>query len=331
MKTKKAVIVLLSLPIMLCAFNFCSGSKPDAVIIEPDRTLDEPLPAAGDRTAAGQNYSKNKSEQEYVHKFGIIFKYDMETFRFYFDNKDTTPVEMIGWSKDGLFACRYKSFDATIFRRFTDLESPPDEYIVEHPARYSLVIIDAVTNEIIERDSIVIGEGFIGIVGENSTSYLYDEKEQPGLRGNTANLNEILEGYKIKWEELLRKHNIAGRAGDLLADNFQTGLSDFPINNYSCWFDYDKDNNSSDPFESESIIKWKLMTGNDAVQKIISEHDEKTGIWHIIGSKILGYYKNPYENSIVVVVSYYRYNDYSDFNNLWGTLNLVVCNMDDII
>jgi hypothetical protein len=37
MKTKKAVIVLLSLPLMLCTLGFCSGQKPNTDISEPDR------------------------------------------------------------------------------------------------------------------------------------------------------------------------------------------------------------------------------------------------------------------------------------------------------
>jgi len=147
--------------------------------------------------------SKNKTGQEYIYELGIFFKYDRETFRLYFDNKHNTPVEMIGWSKNGLFACRYRSFYANIFRDYTDgLRSPPSEYISELPAQYSLVIINTVTNEIVEKDSIAIGEGVIGIVGEKSISYLYDEKEWPDLIGNNANLDEVLESYRNKWEAL---------------------------------------------------------------------------------------------------------------------------------
>lgn len=292
-----------------------------------------PLLIGCSKNESEQEYSKNEAEQEYIHEVGVLTKYDMETFRLYFDNKHTTPVEMIGWSKDGLFACRYKSFNASIVRRYTDLESPPSEYIAESPARYSFVIIDTVANEIIEQDSIVIGDNFIGIVGEYGVSALYDEKERPDRKGYTANLNEIIAGYKIKWEGLLKKHNIIGRVDDFLANNFKDSLLNFPIKNYSCWFDYDKDKNPSDLFEifeRGSIIKWKLMIGNDVVQKIIGEYDETTRRWHIIGSKILGYYKNPYKNSIVVVVSYYRNDNTFEFNTLRGTLKFFACNIGDI-
>jgi hypothetical protein len=73
------------------------------------------------------------------------------------------------------------------------------------------------------------------------------------------------------------------------------------------------------------------MIGNDVVKKIISKNDEKVWAERIIGSKILGYYKNPYENSIVVVANYYRYTSYRESDTLWGTLNLFGYNMDDIV
>ncbi|MDR1466506.1 MAG: hypothetical protein LBI40_02670, partial [Treponema sp.] len=173
----------------------------------------------------------------------------------------------------------------------------------------------------------------IGIVEENSISYLYDENEEPNLIGNNANLKEILESYRIKWEALLKIHNIIGRVDDLLANNFQTSLLDFPIDNYSCWFNYIIDSDKyKDIFDLDrrDIIKWKLMIGNNAVQKIISENDEEVWAEHIVGSKILGYYKNPYENSIVIVLNYYRYTSYPESDTLWGTLNLFSYNIDDI-
>jgi hypothetical protein len=289
------------------------------------------------KNKTGAEHSQSETEQEYIHKFGFFFNDEMETFRRYFDNNHNMPVEAIGWSKDGLFAYRYKSFNANIFREYTDLESPPREYIAEFPARYSLVIINTVTNEIIEEDSIEIGEGVIGTVEENSIFYLYDENEWRDLEGDTANLNEILETYKNKWEGLLQKHNIIGRVDDLLADNFQAGLSDFPIDNYSCWFDYtiesDEDNYLSELdriYKRKDVVKWKLMIGNNAAQKIIGENDEIVMAFDMIGSKILGYYKNPFENTIVVVASYYWYTDYPESDTLWGTVNLFSCNMDNI-
>ena len=72
------------------------------------------------------------------------------------------------------------------------------------------------------------------------------------------------------------------------------------------------------------------MIGNAFIKKIISKNDEYVWENEIIGSKILGYYKNPYENSIVIVVNYYKYTDYAESDTVWGTLNFFVFNMDDI-
>jgi len=76
------------------------------------------------------------------------------------------------------------------------------------------------------------------------------------------------------------------------------------------------------------IIKWKLTIGNGIVQKIISEDNTKVWFGKRIGSKILGYYKNPYGNSIVVVTNHYTHTRYPENDTLWGTLNLFGCNLD---
>lgn len=273
--------------------------------------------------------SKNETGEEYIYELGILFKHDRETFKLHFDNKNYTPIEMIGWSRDGLFAYRYRSFDANIFRNYKDFTSPSAEQISEFPAQYSFVIMNTITNEIIEKDSIAIGNGIIGIVEKNSISYLYDKNEHPDSRSNarsSANLQEILESYKTKWEALLKKYNIAGSIDDLLVNNFQTNLLDFPIDDYSCWFDYVIKSDK----HREDIIQWKLMIGNNVIQKIIGENDDGVREDQIIGRKILGYYKNPYENSIVVVLNYYRYTSYSEADTLWGTLNVFSFNIDNI-
>jgi len=265
------------------------------------------------------NFFTNKKafsrEQEYIHEFGIFSKRTSDKFRLHLDNKQNTPIEMIGWSKNGLFACRYRNDD--------------DWY----PAKYSLVIFDTVNNKIIEEDAIIIVEGLIGIVEEKRISFFYDEDERPDLIGYTANFNNILGEYRAKWEELLKKHDIIGRVDDVLSSNFQTDLLDFPIDNYSCWYDYviKTDNNKSiNSKKRTDIIKWKLMIGNDTIQEIICANDSRVNYDFIIGSKILGYYKSPYENKIVVVTSYYRYIGYSEADTILGIVNLFGYNLDKI-
>ena len=72
------------------------------------------------------------------------------------------------------------------------------------------------------------------------------------------------------------------------------------------------------------------MIGNGIVKKIIRKNDVSVRAESIIGSKILGYYKNPYAHSIVVVANYYRYISYPESDTLWGTLNFFAYNMDNI-
>jgi hypothetical protein len=49
-------------------------------------------------------------------------------------------------------------------------------------------------------------------------------------------------------------------------------------------------------------------------------------VWtdHIIGSKILGFYKNPYDNTIVVVINKYRFISNMESDTLLDTLDFLL-------
>jgi hypothetical protein len=109
----------------------------------------------------------------------------------------------------------------------------------------------------------------------------------------------------------------------------------FPINNFNCWFDYqitrktefDEDWNND---ITSGTINWKLIIGNNTIQKKISESSGGYGgnsFWNIYGIKILGYYKSPYENRIVVVKTSYHWVSYSGGYYSVG-LDLFGCNMN---
>jgi hypothetical protein len=65
MKTKKAVIVLLSLPVILFTINFCSSSKPNMDIIEPGGIAGESLPdgKGGTTLESVPTYTKDDGSQ----------------------------------------------------------------------------------------------------------------------------------------------------------------------------------------------------------------------------------------------------------------------------
>jgi len=215
------------------------------------------------------------------------------------DTNPFTEIEKIGWSAKGFFAYRCRSY----------LDNGQGTGWV-----YSLKIINAVTDEIIEEDSIE----------------LYDpEDESEKISDNLSR------EYKTKWNKILEKHNITERIDDPISENFQTDLLKFPINNFNCWFDYQvKRKTNFDEDWDEDItydtVNWKLIIGNNTIQKKISENFDEYKIpffGNISGRKILGYYKSPYENRIVVVTTNYFWYSYSG-GYYSVRLDLFGCNMN---
>jgi len=216
------------------------------------------------------------------------------------DTNPFTDIEMIGWSEKGfLFACRYRCY----------LDNGQGTGWV-----YSLRIINTVTDETIEEDSIE----------------LYDPEDE------TDKIPGALSGeYKVKWNKMLEKHNIAGRVNDPVSEKFKKDLLKFPVNNFNCWFDYQvKRKTNFDEDWGEDItydtVTWKLIIGNTAIQKKISEKTDEYKVpffGNVSGRKILGYYKSPYENRIVVITTNYFWYSYSGGYYSVG-LDVFGCNMD---
>jgi len=215
------------------------------------------------------------------------------------DTNPYTEIEKIGWSDKGLFAYRYRCY----------LDTGKGTGWV-----YSLAIINTVTDEIIEHDSIE----------------LYDPEDEPEEMPA-----DLLGEYKTKWNKLLEKHNIAGRVDDPVSEKFKNDFLKFPIDNFNCWFDYQMKRNTD--FNENwgqdityNTVNWKLVIGNNTIQKKISENSGGYGgnpFLNIHGKKILGYYKSPYENRIVVVTTDYSWVSYSGGYYSVG-LDLFGCNMN---
>jgi hypothetical protein len=168
-----------------------------------------------------------------------------------------------GWSADGLFSCQY------LIHRGTGGE------------KTILKIVDTISDEIL-RESVKEIEFF---------SVQYEE--------------EIVVTAKNNAEERLRNHKELGEISLFKKDLGDVVLPQaFPLvegsQKYSCWFNYTVEKlNEGD---ARSIIKWKLYAGNGFGSKVISSGEYKTYEGVISGKRIVGYYKSPYEDRIVIVV-----------------------------
>ena len=200
-------------------------------------------------------------------------------------------IEVVGWSENGLFA--YRSRHHREDGRFGGWV-------------YSFVIIDTNNNEVLKRDFI-----------EMSSWMFFDGEYVPV----TEEILGYLSGeYKTKWNAILEENNINGRIDNPFESVFQYNLLDFPIDSFYSWF------------EVPDIIEWKLILGNNTIQKIISENTmEEDHRWdNIYARKILGYFKSPYENKIVIAVGRYYWGAFSGGFSFAG-IELFSFNMDDIL
>lgn len=214
---------------------------------------------------------------EYQEEIENDFVRNIEKTKSELDKNWYSPFEMIGWSRNGLFA----------YRKGHWVDAMPGW-------SYSLIIINTITDEIIEKDEIYI--------------HGLDEVDMDSI--NTV---------KNKWNALLERHHITGRVENPYSDNFNTNLLIFPIDNFSCWFDYTI--TITDSWAYDNSIEWQIKIGNNVVQKVIGDTSE--GIDILEGRKILGYYMSPYENRIVVITNYY----FTYFGPGCG-LDIFGCNMD---
>lgn len=137
---------------------------------------------------------------------------------------------------------------------------------------YRFKIVNTINDEIIERDTIESWEA-------------YNEEE--------------VGRYRIKWNSLLEKHNIVGRAVDPCAEIDGNDIILFPLQNYECWFNYSASDYSIVNDETP-VYNWKLIIGNEFVQKTITQQITRDRIF--VRVRILGYCKSPFENRIAVFV-----------------------------
>ncbi|MCL2245271.1 MAG: hypothetical protein FWC03_12535 [Treponema sp.] len=251
-------------------------------------------------TIAGREFISAEKQQYFIRSNTDLEGYEMEILKL--DTNPYTSIEMIGWSNNGLFAYRTRYLhDSGMWGGWI----------------YSLVIINSVTDEIIERELFIAGDTenyeYYQDVAKNLDATLLPEEIH----------NEISREHIAKWNAILRNYKISGDVGNPIAGDFVNNLLEFPINKYYCWFD------DLESAADKDAYKWMLLIGNDIIQKTISEGKDNlyTNMHNINGRKILGYYKSPYENRIIVVTIYY---DWIAFSGGYHTveLDLFGCNMN---
>jgi hypothetical protein len=182
-------------------------------------------------------------------------------------------IKQIGWSNNGLFA---------YLRNETNYM-----WLVG----VNLVIFDTVEDRVLE-------EIIIGCDDDGNAS---EENIRSGLRN---------------WNNILEKYRINGRINQfetrfyITPDKFpyysQTGIS------YDCWFEATiEDHDNHEYYEyNEYEVEWKLIVSNGPRKKSIASSTEKPKGFigmggGYVGSEIIGYLKNPYEDRILVIIRHY--------------------------
>ena len=141
--------------------------------------------------------------------------------------------------------------------------------------------------------------------------------EQDYFNSLDINTQEKIDTYKEKWNTLLRKYNITGEIIDPCAKIIDSNVMEFPSGNYRCWFDY-----SCLISEEIPVYNWELIIGNEYVQKTVTHQITRNLI--LVRIKIIGYFKSPFENRIVIFLS-----SASTFSgNVYFTPSLYGCNMN---
>ncbi|MDR1315953.1 MAG: hypothetical protein LBK13_03675, partial [Spirochaetales bacterium] len=144
-----------------------------------------------------------------------------------------------------------------------------------HFSGVKLVIFDTVNDKLVE-------EAFI-------TTYA------PG--------EDIIEEYDediAQWNKILEKYQINKRIPAFQETTRASTLQNFPLQHNSrnllCWFE-----NKTVPgkYSDERNVTWELFAGDTAIRKRVSSGEESS--YMFTGAKILGYFKSPFEERIVIL------------------------------
>ena len=207
----------------------------------------------------------------------------------YYDELDYSgnEVELIGWTNSGL---------AAYLQRYQDGQSGA--------ITISLVIFDAVSDITTDELGITIWR---------------ELDEEDNLVYPTEETTETLSN----WNGMLEKNGIGERINDFSLHLDSKSFFVFPYirgeTAYDCRFDIVVPENF-DAGEPNKIT-WNLIGSNELKTKTLASGEESFNGGHgYLNSTVLGYYKSPYENRLLVVAAHnYRFlGDYSHSISLYG-------------
>jgi len=307
------IIIIIIIFVLTIAITACNRSEPQIqTFYEKKHEKNEENEENEEKIYFDNVQNANYFLWKYGEIFGILD--DNEAMKLL--RMDTNPfidIEMIGWSNRGLFSYRYR-------------------YLIDDGMIncwvYSIVVINAVTDEIVRKDTAAIVDfnktdetaEYVDTISNLMDYRIYFKEE----------LRKVSTNYRSRWNAILRQYNIAGMVREPFSESFKADFLQFPINNYYGWLEHNIiTNHREERIIDFDIVRWKLIIGNNRVQKIIAERENEAYkiVDNISGRKILGYYKSPYENRIVAAVIYYNYSPISGGNFRVG-LDVFGCNMN---
>ena len=198
----------------------------------------------------------------------------IEEFHARFPFSDGNVIELVGWSSTGLVAY------------LNHLKNTHSGQII-----IDLVIFDARRNVIIDR----VGIGYaLFLEGYNSPIFI-----------GAGCPEEVIIATLRNWNETLERNGISGRI-----HNFNTLLNFTPFHSFpliqreetfDSWFEIVAEE-AEDSFTIN--FTWSLIGSNGAQTKMISTGQATNNSHGYVGSTVLGYYKSPYENILVVIIAH---------------------------
>jgi len=207
---------------------------------------------------------------------GTVRISSIEEFHTQFPFSYGNTIELVGWSNAGSVA-------------YIDrLECFHSGHIF-----INLVIFDAIRDVIIDR----VGIDYRLWLEEGNNPIFFD-----GENGLVLSSEEIIISILRNWNEALERNGIRERI-----HNFDTSLNftpfqPFPLihegKTFDSWFEIVVEERFF-----YTNFTWSLIGSNSSQTKVISSGEATNDAHGYVGSTVLGFYKSPYENRLVVIVA----------------------------
>jgi hypothetical protein len=139
---------------------------------------------------------------------------------------------------------------------------------------------------------------------------------------------DIIVAYDEKllvWNKILEKYQVNNRIPTFQESTRTSDLQNFPLRhnlrNLLCWFEYRIVPDEYYAYDFD--VTWDLFVGDNNICKKVSSREESAGLFS--GAKILGYFKSPFEERIVIITVF---RDGGFENEYWMGLRLYGCHLN---